>query len=355
VNTGMLSYRLLGATGLRVSELCLGTMTFGQEGWGSDESQSRSIYSLFRDYGGNFVDTANEIYADGRSEELLGKFMRGHRDSMVLSTKYSDHPAAGDPNESGNQRKSMIRSVERSLTRLACDYIDIFWIHAWDFTSAPEEVMRALDDLVRGGKVLHIGVSNAPAWVIAACNTISRFRGWNQFCCLQIEYNLIERSAEIEAIPVANAFDMSVLAWSPLAMGVLSGRYGSDDVTDARLNQVKFKQLGRRELDAAGNVRKLAAEEGLSSIAVAIAWLLGRNIIPVVGARSPAQLKDTLEATSAQLSPGLIQRLNAVCPPPTIAPYNALQAGRDIIYGGYADRIFDRNGAPLNSFGVKDQ
>ncbi len=194
-------YRLLGKSGLRVSELCLGTMTFGEDfGWGSPKEESRKVYDAFLEAGGNFIDTAN-FYTNGTSESFLGEFMQGHRERLVLATKYTLSPPVNDPNAAGNQRKNMMQAVEASLKRLQTDYIDLYWLHIWDQITPVEEVMRAFDDLVRQGKILYAGVSDMPAWVVAKGNTLAELRGWTPFVGLQIEYSLIERTPERELLP----------------------------------------------------------------------------------------------------------------------------------------------------------
>ena len=216
-----MNYRLLGKSGLRVSEFCLGTMTFGEDwGWGSSKDEAKKIYNAFREAGGNFVDTAN-IYTNGTSESFLGEFLKGHRESVVLATKFTNAAPGTDPNAAGNHRKNMVQAVEASLKRLQTDYIDLYWVHIWDQITPVEEVMRALDDLVRQGKVLYIGISDAPAWWIAQANTLATLRGWSPFVGLQIEYSLIERTVERELIPMAKALDLGVTAWSPLSGGWL--------------------------------------------------------------------------------------------------------------------------------------
>ena len=217
-------YKLLGKSGLRVSELCLGTMTFGEDwGWGSPRDESRKVYDAFLEAGGNFIDTAN-VYTNGTSERFLGEFMSGHRDRVVLATKYSNAAPGNDPNAAGNHRKSMMQSVEASLKRLKTDYIDLYWLHIWDQITPIEEVMRAFDDLVRQGKILYAGVSDMPAWVVAKANTLAELRGWTPFVGLQIEYSLIERTPERELLPMAADLGLGVTAWSPLAGGMLTGK-----------------------------------------------------------------------------------------------------------------------------------
>src|SRR4029453_16187914 len=218
-------YRLLGNSGLRVSEAALGTMTFGEEwGWGTAKGEARRVYDAFREAGGNFIDTAN-LYTNGASELFLGEFMAGHRPSVVLATKYTNSAPGTDPNAAGNQRKNMMQAVEASLKRLKTDYIDLYWVHMWDQITPVEEVMRGLDDLVRQGKVLYVGISDAPAWWIAQANTLAHLRGWSPFIGLQIEYSLIERTVERELIPMARALNLGLTAWAPLSNGVLTGKY----------------------------------------------------------------------------------------------------------------------------------
>src|SRR6266852_6537314 len=190
----IMKYRLLGKSGLRVSEAALGTMTFGDEwGWGSPKAEAQKGYETYREAGGNFIDTAN-FYTGGTSEKFVGEFIRGHRESVVLATKYSNAAPGNDPNAAGNQRKNMMQAVEASLKRLQTDYIDLYWVHIWDGITPVEEVMRGLDDLARAGKVLYVGISDAPAWWVAQANTLAELRGWTQFIGLQIEYSLIERT-----------------------------------------------------------------------------------------------------------------------------------------------------------------
>jgi aryl-alcohol dehydrogenase-like predicted oxidoreductase len=224
----MINYQLLGKTGLRVADLCLGTMTFGDEwGWGSTKDEARRIYDHYREQGGNFIDTAN-IYTNGTSERFVGEFIAGHRSEVVLATKYTNTAASNNPNAGGNQRKSMMEAVAASLKRLQTDYIDLYWMHVWDQMTPVEEVMRAFDDLVRQGKVLYIGISDAPAWWVAEANMLADLRGWSSFAGLQIEYNLIERTPERELVPMAKEFGLTIMAWSPLAGGVLTGKYLDD-------------------------------------------------------------------------------------------------------------------------------
>src|SRR3982075_3200839 len=247
-----MKYRLLGNSGLRVSEAALGTMTFGDDwGWGSAKEEARNVYDAFREAGGNFIDTAN-LYTNGTSESFLGEFMKDHRQSVVLATKYTNAMPGTDPNAAGNHRKNMVQALEASLKRLRTDYVDLYWVHIWDQITPVEEVMRGLDDLVRQGKVLYVGISDAPAWWIAQANTLAALRDWTQFTGLQIEYNLIERTVERELVPMAKALNLGVLAWSPLAKGVLTGKYQSEGKADgARLSIEGMKEFLPQEQRAA--------------------------------------------------------------------------------------------------------
>ena len=222
--TSLDHYRLLGRSGLRVSPIALGTMTFGQDwGWGADASEARRIFDLYVDHGGNFVDTAVN-YTDGASERIVGEFIKDKRDRIVLATKFTMARQPGNPNSGGNHRLNMLRSVEQSLRQLNTDRIDLLYLHGWDMTTQPDEVMRGLDDLVRSGKIHYVGICNTPAWRISQMQTSADMRGWSPFVALQIEYSLIERTVEHELIPMAAALGMGVLPWSPLVGGVLTGK-----------------------------------------------------------------------------------------------------------------------------------
>src|SRR5919199_5407511 len=229
-------YRLLGRSRLRVSPLCLGTMTFGTEaGWGADKQESQKVFDLYVDRGGNFIDTA-DAYTSGTSETYLGEFIQSRREQLVLATKYTCNTRQGDPNAGGNHRKNMIQSVEASLKRLKTDYIDLYWLHMWEFRTPVEEVMRAFDDLVRAGKVLYIGVSDTPAWKVSQANMLADLRGWTPLIGLQIEYSLVERTVERDLIPMARELNIGVVPWSPLGGGVLTGKYSRANQPEAKDN-----------------------------------------------------------------------------------------------------------------------
>jgi aryl-alcohol dehydrogenase-like predicted oxidoreductase len=341
-------YRLLGNSGLRVSEAALGAMTFGEDwGWGAAKDEARKVYDAFREAGGNFVDTAN-IYTNGTSETFVGEFMQGHRQSLVLATKYSNALPGTDPNAAGNHRKNMMQAVEASLKRLKTDYIDLYWLHIWDQISPVEEVARALDDLVRQGKVLYVGVSDAPAWWIAQANTLAQLRGWTPFVGLQIEYSLMERTVERELIPMAKALSIGVTAWSPLASGLLTGKYhghgSSAEPGRMSSDMMKdFKPEQQRADRVVAAVKKVSDELGRSMAQVALAWLRYRPVpvIPIIGARKLSQLQDNLASLDLQLSPDQLKNLDDASRIELGFPQEmyAKEFVRAIAYGGLRDKI----------------
>lgn len=316
-------YRLLGRSGLRVSPLGLGTMTFGADwGWGADRDDARRLFDAYVDRGGNFIDSAN-AYTNGSAERILGELAREKRERLVLATKYTLSHRQGDPNAFGNHRKSMVRSVEESLRRLQTDYIDLLYLHVWDGTTPVEEILRAMDDLVRAGKVLYVGISDTPAWQVARMQTIADLRGWSPLIALQIEYSLVERTVERDLIPMARELGLGVIPWSPLASGVLTGKYSRADLdagegqagaAGTRKNVAAANgSLTPRALDIAGVVKSVATEIGKMPSQVAIAWtLLNPGVTsPILGARTLAQLEDNLGALDVTLSPGHVRQLEA--------------------------------------------
>lgn len=324
-------YRLLGRSGLRVSPLSLGTMTFGAEwGWGAEEGEARRIFDAYVDRGGNFIDTAVN-YMDGSSERILGGFMKACRDRIVLGTKFTMARDPANINSGGNHRFNMVRSVETSLRQLDTDRIDLLYVHAWDFTTSPEEVMRALDDLVASGKVLYLGICNTPAWRVAQMQTLADLRGWSPFVALQIEYNLVERTVEHELMPMAQAMGLGVLPWSPLGGGILSGKYGAQDLTEengadvARTRKGVIASSGHlnvRSLEIAEVVRGVAAELAVSPSQVALAWTLRHPAVvsPVMGARTLEQAEENLAALALCFSAEQLERLDQASAPPPIFP-----------------------------------
>ena len=342
-----MKYRLFGKSGLRVSEAALGTMTFGQErGWGAPKDESRKVYDAFREAGGNFIDTAN-IYTDGTSESFLGEFLEGHRDSVVLATKYSNAAPRNDPNAAGNHRKSMMQAVEASLKRLRTDYIDLYWVHIWDAITPVEEVMRGLDDLVRQGKVLYVGISDVPAWWIAQANTLADLRGWSRFIGLQIPYNLIERTVERELIPMAKALDIGVTVWSPLSNGVLTGKYHGHGGSElGRMNSETMKTFmpeQQRATRVVAAVKIVSEQTGRSMAQVALAWLRYGPVpvIPIIGARKLTQLQDNLASFDLELSAEHLKSLEEASRVELGFPQDlyAIKAVGAIRYGGMRDRI----------------
>jgi aryl-alcohol dehydrogenase-like predicted oxidoreductase len=340
-------YRLLGNSGLRVSEAALGTMTFGEDwGWGSAKDEARKVYDAFREAGGNFIDTAN-IYTNGASESFLGEFMEGHRQGLVLATKYTNALPGTDPNAAGNHRKSMMQAVDGSLTRLKTDYIDLYWVHIWDQITPAEEVMRGLDDLVRAGKVLYVGISDAPAWWIAHANTLAHLRGWSPFVGLQIEYSLIERTVERELIPMARALSIGVTAWSPLAGGVLTGKYhGQGSSEPGRMSSDMMKEFmpEQQRTDRVVAAVKVVSDQTDRSMAqVALAWLHYRPVpvIPIIGARKLSQLQDNLASLDLTLSPEQLKTLDEASRIELGFPYDMYtkEMARALAYGGLRDQI----------------
>ena len=340
-------YRLLGNSGLRVSEAALGTMTFGEEwGWGSAKDESRKVYDAFRDAGGNFIDTAN-FYTNGTSESFLGEFMKDHRQSVVLATKYTNANPGTDPNAAGNHRKSMVQALEASLKRLKTDYIDLYWVHVWDQITPVEEVMRGLDDLVRQGKVLYVGISDAPAWWIAQANTLAHLRGWSPFIGLQIEYSLIERTVERELVPMAKALNLGLTAWSPLARGMLTGKYhGHGSSEPGRMSTDMMKEHmpdQQRAASAVAAVKTVSDEIGRGMAQVALAWLRYRPVpvIPIIGARKLSQLQDNLASFDVTLSADHLKILDEASQIELGFPYEIYnkEMVRAIVYGGLRDQI----------------
>jgi aryl-alcohol dehydrogenase-like predicted oxidoreductase len=329
-------YRLLGRSGLRVSPLCLGTMTFGvgPGAWGSSDEEAAQLVDLFVERGGNFIDTANFYGQLGQSEVVLGRAVAGRRDKLVISTKYSLTTSPGDPNASGNHRKNMVRSVEGSLKRMKTDYIDLYYLHMWDFRTPVDEILRAFDDLVRAGKVLYIGLSDTPAWQASRMQAIAELRGWSQFCALQISYSLTERTVEREMIPMAAEMGMGVCPWSPLGGGVLTGKYSKADLAPPDIKNISTRKainavtgrLTEQTLKAADVVGEIAKSLGKTSAQVALAWTLVNPAVtaPVLGVRTVAQLEDNLGALDVEFNSEQLARLDAVSSVPKVFPMDIL-------------------------------
>lgn len=336
-----MKYQLLGRSGLRVSELALGTMTFGTEwAWGADRDESLRQFEAFGNAGGNFIDTANR-YTEGTSERFLGEFIKSDRHRWVVATKYTLFDRRGDPNFSGNHRKNMMRSVEESLRRLDTEFIDLFWVHMWDFTTPVDEVLRGLDDLVRSGKVGYIGISDTPAWVVSQANTMAELQGWTRFVGLQVEYSLLQRAPERDLLPMARQFGMAVTPWGAIGGGALTGKY----LTGESAGRVSVKSA--RRSDRANKIAKkvvaVAQKMGVSPAAVAIQWTRQRDglrVIPIIGARTAAQLTDSMSCLNFQIPPKLMDELNAVSAIELGFPHDFLAgAARDIVFGGTQEQI----------------
>jgi len=330
-------YRTLGRSGLRVADVFLGTMTFGSQwGWGAPIEECRRLLDAYTEAGGNVIDTANN-YTDGNSERIVGELLGADRDQYVLSTKYTLSTDRGDANASGNHRKSLTRSLEQSLTRLKTDRIDLFWVHIWDPRTPIEETMRALDDAVRAGKVLYVGISDAPAWVVSRANTLADLRGWSPFVGLQIPYSLVQREVERDLLPMADALGLSVAAWSPLAGGILSGKFsratgGAGQAGDTRVDAGKISE---RDLGIAREVDAVADELGVSSSQVALAWTRARrpSVHPIIGARKLDQLMDNLAAVDLALPDRALERLDEASAIELGFPHDFIAGTREFVYG----------------------
>jgi aryl-alcohol dehydrogenase-like predicted oxidoreductase len=338
-------YKLLGRTGLRVSELCLGAMIFGdQRGpWGATPEDARQIFTAYAEADGNFIDTAN-TYSQGNSERIVGDLIGPERDRWVLATKYTLNTRPGDPNAGGNHRKAMVQSLHASLDRLKTDYIDVYWVHIRDQFTPVEEIVRALDDLVTAGKVLYVGISDTPAWQIAQAVTLADLRGWTRFAGLQVPYSLVERTVERELLPMARSLELTVTAWSPLGDGLLTGRYGTDRPRpeNTRIAGVGAShRLSEKNLRIADAVNEIAAAHSASAAQVALAWVRTQQdksvVIPIVGARTPAQFKENLGVLEISLSAADLERLDEVSRIEPGFPHDF--AAVALAYGGTFDRI----------------
>ena len=331
-------FKLLGRSGLRVSEVALGTMTFGADwGWGADAEESRRIFARYERTGGNFVDTANN-YTDGTSEALVGAFTEAARERWVIATKYSLTIDPGDPNAGGNHRKSLVRSLEQSLRRLRTNYVDLLWLHMRDATTPIEEAVRALDDQVRLGKVLYVGISDSPAWVAAQANTLADLRGWSPFVALQIPYSVAERQPERELLPMAASLGLAVVPWGVLGAGVLTGK-------PAEERRWPEDRVSGQTEEVVQRLRRIAAERAATPAQVAIAWLRGRpappTIVPIVGARTESQLAENLGALELELTESEWAELDAAGAPALGFPRSFLESAdvRNLIYGETWERL----------------
>ncbi len=338
-----MNYQLFGKSGLRVSPLCLGTMTFGEDwGWGASKEVSKKIYDTFVEAGGNFIDTA-DVYTEGTSEAYLSDFISADRDHIVLATKYTLSNTTHNPNNSGNHRKNLVQSVEKSLRRLKTDYIDLLWVHAYDYLTPIEEMMRALDDLVRAGKILYIGTSDAPAWVTSRANTMAELRGWTPFIGNQLEYNLTERTPERDLLPMSKELGLGVVAWSPLAAGILTGKYldKKGEGSGGRMEGTTSYRLNDRNDTIANTVVEVAKELETSPAQVALAWLRHKQTIPIIGARKIEQIKDNIASLELNIPAAQMERLDQVSAIDLGFPHDfVLRAGaQKMIYGDMVRKI----------------
>ncbi len=337
-------YRTLGRSGLVVSPLALGTMTFGTERWGATDKDSRQIFDRYIDQGGNLVDTA-DVYAGGRSETLLGHYIvdRQARERIVLATKFTWNMTPGNPHAGGNGRKNIHRALEQSLARLQTDYIDLYWLHFWDMVTPVEEVLETMVNLVRSGKIRYYGLSDVPAWYATKMAVMAAERGLPGPIALQMEYSLVERAIENEFVPAARETGMGIMPWSPLAGGFLTGKYQQGKLAAAdqgRLNgnnpfgQSKFNE---RNWQIVQELQLLAGELGATPAQVALAWAREKHGVDsvLVGAKTAAQLDANLASLGLALSPAAMTRLDAMSAPAPVFPYSAFNADiRRSIFGG---------------------
>ncbi len=335
-------YKLFGRSGLRVSELSLGAMTFGNDwGWGADDAESRAQFDAFANAGGNFIDTAH-VYTNGSSEKLVGQFIKSDRDHFVVATKYTPS-TAGDLMKSGNSRKNMMRCVEESLKRLDIDCIDLYWLHIWDSTTPWDEIMRGLDDLVRAGKVHYVAASDTPAWEVSRANMLADLRGWAPFVGIQVEYSLIERTPERDLLPMAKELDLGITAWSPLAGGVLSGKYLTASGPES--GRMGATPLTERQRSIAQATVDVAKEIGRSPSQVAIAFIRQQTqfgtIFPILGARTLAQLNDTLGSLDLVLEAPQLAKLEQASAVEMGFPHSMLNSDmvKNLAFGGQFDRL----------------
>ena len=346
-------YSILGRSGLRVAQMCLGTMTFGPGAdWSRSEAEARAVFDAYAEAGGNFIDTAN-MYTDGESERIVGRLVAQDRERFVISTKYANAlPGKQDPNAAGMHRKSLTQSLDASLKRLNVDYIDLYMVHWWDFTTPVEEVHRALDDAISAGKILHIGLSDVPAWVVSRAQAFHELRGLAPIACMQLEYSLVQRSIEREHLPLANTYGIGVTAWSPMAGGILSGKYTRQRTQSGpvRLQSMQLQALDERNRGIALAVDAVAVRLGVASSQVALAWVLSRGVTPIVGATTPQQMCENLKATELVLDAQTLVELDQASAFDAGHPYNMLEwdMPMSLGYGGMFEQI-DIPGFPSRS------
>jgi aryl-alcohol dehydrogenase-like predicted oxidoreductase len=333
-------YRLLGRSGLRVSEVALGTMTFGEAwGWGASPEECRKIFDAFAGAGGTFVDTACN-YTDGQSETIVGGLIAADRDRYVVATKYTLTRRPDDPNAGGNHRKNMVASLEGSLRRLGTDHVDLLYLHMWDGTTPIDEVIRAMDDLVSAGKVLYVGFSDTPAWVVAQAVALAELRGWTRPVAVQVPYSVADRGVEREIVPMATELDLGIAAWGVLEGGGLTGKYLEPGDGPRR-----YEGVGENVARLSREVLAVAAEIGCTPAQAAIAWVRARpgRILPILGARSSDQMREALGALEVELAPSQVDRLAAATGSDLGFPRSFLESDdvRELIFGTTFDLIDD--------------
>lgn len=334
-------YKTIGKSGLRVSPLALGGMTFGEDlGWGSTPEVSTQILDRYIDLGGNFIDTANG-YTKGHSEKIIGDHIahdREKRDRLVIATKFSTNLYFGDPNGGGSSRKAIIQQCEQTLRRLRTDYIDLYWLHNYDQHTPIEETMAALHALVEAGKVRYIGVSDTPAWKATQGQLIAEMRGWTPFIATQIEYSLSERTVEGEFMPMAEELGMGVIAWSPLGAGRLTGKYTRENPKGdgAGRSEVQAPRMNDKLFDIVDELKRIAQAKDVSAAQVALAWLLARPGVtaPIIGARSMDHLEDNLKALELQLTDEETAKLDDLSAPQLPWPLGFLAITPALHQGG---------------------
>jgi aryl-alcohol dehydrogenase-like predicted oxidoreductase len=318
-------------------------MTFGEDwGFGASKEECKKQFDAFAARGGNFIDTAN-AYTNGTSERIVGELVAPDRDRFVVATKYTLSARPDDVNAAGNHRKNLVQALDKSLKRLGLDYVDLYWVHAWDWTTPVDEVMRALDDVVHAGKALYVGVSDVPAWVVSQANTLADLRGWSRFIGLQIEYSLIERTPERELLPMARALDVGVTAWGSIGGGVLTGKYAKGGDVDTKRAGGNQRRLSDRNHAIAAEAVAIAKEIDRSASQVAINWVRQQpgTMIPILGARTAAQLEENLRCLDFELSPEHMRRLDEVSKIEMGFPHDflSLEPIRKVVYGDTYDRL----------------
>jgi len=334
-------YVTLGRSGLRVSPLCLGAMTFGEDlGWGSSVKDSEAIIDAYLARGGNFIDTAN-VYTLGHSEQIIGDHLGrepSKREKVVIATKFFGQHAPGDPNAGGGGAKGLYGALHASLKRLQTDYVDLYWMHAWDYNTPIEETMRALDDVVRSGKVRYLGFSDTPAWKVAQAQVTAHFRSWAPLVALQIEYNLLERTVEGELLPMARELGLGVTPWSPLKGGILTGKYTRANADKVKADRGFFvtRSLNDRTYDLVDALIAFAKELNTTPARIALAWVQNRPGVTstIIGARTMDQLEQNLAALDVKLTDAQVQKLNALTEPQLDFPNGFLKMAPMFMHPG---------------------